>query len=43
MVYRICSAENPEIAFTVIVEGVGSGGDYAVPMGRRILDTYFEK
>ena len=36
-------AENPEIAFTVIVEGVGSGGDYAVPMVRRILDTYFEK
>ncbi len=36
-------AENPEIAFTVIIEGIGSGGDYAVPMVRRILDTYFEK
>ena len=34
-------AENPEIAFTIIIEGVGSGGDYAVPMIRRILDTYF--
>jgi len=36
-------AENPKIAFTVIVEGVGSGGDYAVPMVRRILDAYFKK
>jgi peptidoglycan glycosyltransferase len=34
-------AQDPEIAFTIIVEGVGSGGDYAVPMIRRILDTYF--
>lgn len=34
-------AEEPEIAVTVIVEGVGSGGDYAVPMVRRILDAYF--
>ena len=36
-------AEDPEIAFTIIIEGAGSGGDYAVPMIRRILDTYFEK
>lgn len=35
-------AEDPEIAFTIIIEGAGSGGDYAVPMIRRILDTYFE-
>ncbi len=34
-------AEDPEIAFTVIIEGAGSGGDYAVPMVRRLLDTYF--
>lgn len=34
-------AQDPEIAFTIIVEGAGSGGDYAVPMIRRILDTYF--
>lgn len=35
-------AEDPLIAFTIIIEGVGSGGDYAAPMIRRILDTYFE-
>ena len=35
-------AEDPEIVFTIIIEGAGSGGDYAVPMIRRILDTYFE-
>jgi len=34
--------EDPEIAVTVIIEGAGSGGDYAVPMARRVLDTYFE-
>ena len=35
-------AEDPEIAFTVIIEGAGSGGDYAVPMVRRLLDAYFK-
>lgn len=35
-------AENPEIAVTVIIEGAGSGGDYAVPMARRVFDAYFE-
>lgn len=34
-------AENPEVAVTIIVEGAGSGGDYAVPMARRIFDAYF--
>lgn len=34
--------ENPQIAVTVIVEGAGSGGDYAVPIARRIMDEYFE-
>lgn len=33
--------EDPEIAVTVIVEGVGSGGDYAVPLARRVFDAYF--
>lgn len=33
--------ENPEIAVTVIIEGAGSGGDYAVPMARRVFDAYF--
>lgn len=33
--------EDPEIAVTVIVERIGSGGDYAVPLARRIFDAYF--
>lgn len=36
-------AENPEIAITVIIEGAGAGGDYAVPMARRVLDAYFKE
>ena len=35
--------EDPEIAVTVIVESAGSGGDYAVPMARRVFDAYFEQ
>ncbi|MDO4284333.1 MAG: FtsW/RodA/SpoVE family cell cycle protein [Eubacteriales bacterium] len=34
-------AENPQVAVTVIIEGAGSGGDYAVPMARRVFDAYF--
>lgn len=34
-------AENPEVCVTIIVEGAGSGGDYAVPIARRIFDAYF--
>ncbi len=36
-------AENPEVAITVIIEGAGAGGDYAVPMARRVLDAYFKE
>lgn len=36
-------AENPEVCVTVIVEGAGSGGDYAVPMVRRLFDGYFKE
>ncbi len=36
-------AENPEICVTVIIEGAGSGGDYAVPVAKKIMETYFEK
>lgn len=36
-------ADNPEICITIIVEGAGSGGDYAVPMAKRIFDAYFLK
>jgi len=35
-------AEEPEIAITVIIESAGSGGDYAVPIARRVLDAYFK-
>ena len=34
-------AEDPEIALTIIIEGAGSGGDYAVPIAKRIFDQYF--
>lgn len=36
-------AENPQVAVTIIVEGAGSGGDYAVPIARRIFDAYFQQ
>ena len=36
-------AENPRVAVTVIIEGAGSGGDYAVPMARRAFDAYFAR
>ncbi len=34
-------AEDPEVCVTIIVEGAGSGGDYAVPIARRLFDAYF--
>lgn len=36
-------AENPAICVTIIIEGAGSGGDYAVPIAKRIFDAYFEQ
>lgn len=36
-------AEDPEVSVTIIVEGAGSGGDYAVPIARHIFDTYFSE
>ena len=33
--------ENPEIAVTIIIEGAGSGGDYAAPIAKRIFNAYF--
>ena len=35
-------ADDPQIALTIIIEGAGSGGDYAVPIAKRIFDAYFE-
>ncbi|MCI2048447.1 MAG: penicillin-binding protein 2 [Lachnospiraceae bacterium] len=34
-------ASDPKVCITVIIEGAGSGGDYAVPIARRVLDKYF--
>ncbi|MDF2944492.1 MAG: hypothetical protein K0S01_3350 [Herbinix sp.] len=34
--------DNPEIVVSIIVENVGTGGDYAVPIAREIFDSYFE-
>lgn len=34
-------AENPEVCVTIIIEGAGAGGDYAVPIAKRIFDAYF--
>ena len=36
-------AQNPEISVTIIIEGAGSGGDYAVPIAKRIFDAYFHE
>lgn len=36
-------ANNPKVCVTIIVEGAGSGGDYAVPMAKRMFDAYFEE
>ena len=35
-------AQEPEICVTIIIEGAGAGGDYAVPIAKRIFDAYFE-
>ena len=35
--------EDPKICVTIIIEGAGAGGDYAVPIAKRIFDAYFEK
>lgn len=34
--------EDPEICITVIIENAGSGGEYAVPLAKRVFDAYFE-
>ncbi len=36
-------ADNPEVCVTIIVEGAGSGGDYAVPIAKRIFNAYYSK
>lgn len=36
-------AEDPQICVTVILEGAGSGGDYAAPVAKRIFDAWFSE
>lgn len=36
-------AENPKIVVSIIVESVGTGSEYAVPIASKIFDTYFGK
>jgi penicillin-binding protein 2 len=35
--------ENPEIAIAVVVENIGGGGEFAAPVAREVLYTYFHK
>lgn len=35
-------AKNPKIAVSIIVEGAGTGSAYAVPIARKIFDTYLK-
>ncbi len=34
-------AEDPQIAVTVVIEEAGSGGEYAVPVAKRVFDSFF--
>ena len=34
--------EDPQVCVTIIIEGVGSGGDFAVPIAKRIFDACLE-
>ncbi len=34
--------EDPQIAVTIIIEGAGSGGEYAVPIAKRMFDAWLE-
>lgn len=36
-------AQDPKVSVTVIIEGAGTGGDYAVPVAKRLFDVYFEQ
>lgn len=36
-------AEDPQVCVTIIMEGAGNGGDFAVPLAKRIFDVYFER
>lgn len=33
--------DNPEIAISIIVESVGTGSDYAVPIAKKVIEAYY--
>ena len=35
-------ADNPQVCVTIILEGAGTGGDYCVPIAKRVFSKYFE-
>lgn len=35
--------DDPRVCVTIIIEGAGAGGDYAVPVAKRLFDEYFEQ
>jgi peptidoglycan glycosyltransferase len=35
-------ADDPQICVTVIIEGAGSGGEFAVPLAKAVFDAYFK-
>ncbi|MFN8391643.1 MAG: penicillin-binding protein 2 [Bdellovibrionota bacterium] len=36
-------AENPKIAMAIIVENSGHGGEFAAPISKAVMETYFKK
>ena len=37
------TGDNPDLVVTVIVEGAGSGSDYAVPIAKRLFENYHNR
>lgn len=35
-------ADNPQVCVTIILEGAGTGGDFCVPIAKRVFTKYFE-
>ena len=35
--------DDPQVSVTIIIESIGTGGDYAVPIAKRIFDCYFDE
>ena len=35
--------DDPQVSVTIIIESIGTGGDYAVPIAKRLFDCYFDE